>query len=523
MKFRVHSRHHLLLVGIWLLALPMLMAVAADEKSEKKSPVDSSKASSKESAAPHDADVDRKADEEYFELYKSLADTIDQVERNYVKPIDRRELMEAAINGILTKLDPYSSYIDSTKIGSFRTDVEHEFGGIGIQVTLDENGQLKVSSPLVGSPAYKAGVLAGDKIVKIEGESTSGISLEQAVKRLKGEAGTSVSFTVEHPLSGKTETFSIQREMVHVDSVMGDARKPDDSWEFMLDPKQRIGYIRISMFSRDTAADLKQALEKLQKEKMRGLILDLRFNPGGLLTTAIDVCKMFIDEGRIVSIQGRNTPQQVWDATEKGEFDNFPIAILVNRYSASASEIVSACLQDHHRAVIIGERTFGKGSVQNLIELEDGKSALKLTTATYTRPNGHNIHRFPDAKDTDEWGVKPDEGKEVKLDEVETSMLMADRRRHEVVLGKSNDKQSDQTLADANAANSTQSAANSGAAAEQKPAVNSDHAAAASGKAAAADSAAKQKPSTANRGSNFVDRQLQKAIDYLTTELGHAS
>src|SRR5262249_46349963 len=162
------------------------------------------------------------------------------------------------------------------------------------------------------------------------------------------------------------------------------------------------------------AADLKQALDKLQQQNMRALILDLRFNPGGLLTSAVDVCNLFIKEGRIVSTTGRNTVERVWDATGSTKFGTFPMVVLVNQYSASAAEIVSACLQDHHRAVVIGERTWGKGSVQNVIELEDGKSALKLTTATYTRPNGHNIHRFPDAKETDEWGVKPDDGMEVK-------------------------------------------------------------------------------------------------------------
>src|SRR5262249_35835966 len=246
--------------------------------------------------------------------------------------------------------------------------------------------------------------------------------------------------------TGEIETFTLDREIVHVDTVMGDTRKPDDSWNFMLDPEKRIGYIRLASFSRDTVGDLRKALEELQRLKMRGLVLDLRFNTGGLLTSAVEVCNMFISEGRIVSTKGRNTQEKVWDAVKGGQFEGFPIAILVNHYSASASEIVSACLQDHHRAIVVGDRTWGKGSVQNVIELEDGKSALKLTTATYTRPNGHNIHRFPDAKDSDEWGVKPDPGMEVRLDDAEMNMLLADRYQRDMVSGKAHEKKSDTSL-----------------------------------------------------------------------------
>ncbi len=382
---------------------------------------------------------DRQAADDDYELYRSLADTLDQVERNYVKPVDHRELMEAAIKGIVSKLDPYSSYIPPTELSNFRTSVESQFGGIGIQITMDE-GQLKVTSPLVGTPAYRAGVQAGDRILKINGESTHGLSLDDAVGRLKGDAGTSVELAVQHQFGGKTETFKLTRELVHVDTVLGDKRKPDDSWNFMLDPQKRIGYIRVTAFSRDTATDLRKALEELQAEKVRGLILDLRFDPGGLLTSAVEVCNLFISEGRIVSTKGRNTPERVWDAVKGESFEDFPMVVLVNHYSASASEIVAACLQDHHRAAIVGERTWGKGSVQNVIELEDGKSALKLTTASYTRPNGHKIHRFPDDTEADEWGVKPDDGLEVKLTNSQLAEMVGRRRQRDVVEGKHHDE-----------------------------------------------------------------------------------
>ena len=373
--------------------------------------------------------------DDYYELYKVLVDTMDQVERNYVKEVDRRELVEAAIRGVLEKLDPYSSYIPPEEIDRFRSNVESEFGGIGIQVSV-EGGQLTIISPLVGTPGYRAGLLAGDRIIEIEGKATDNISLDDAVHRLKGPVGTSVTMTVMHPGQTSKATVTVKREQIHVDTVLGDHRKGDDSWDFMLKPDEKLGYVRITGFSRETGKELKRALEDLQKGQMRGLVLDLRFNPGGLLSAAIEVSDLFIATGRIVSTKGRASPERVWDAKKEGTFEGFPMVVLVNHYSASASEIVAACLQDHGRAVVLGERTWGKGSVQNVIELEDGHSALKLTTAGYRRPNGKNIHRFEDAKDQDEWGVVPDKGHELKLSEAEMLALVQERRRRDVVQGK---------------------------------------------------------------------------------------
>ena len=333
--------------------------------------------------------------DDYYELYKLLADTVDQVDRNYVKEVDRRELIEAAIRGMMSKLDPYSAYIGPEELAQFRSSVDNEFGGIGIHVSVDD-GDLKVLSPIYGTPAYRAGIQAGDRIVEIEGKSTDGIQPDDAIRWMKGAEGTKVSITVVHAGKTKREKFTLTRERVHVETVLGDRRKADDHWEFMYDEKSRIGYIRISAFSQETAKELRAALEDLKQRKVRGLVLDLRFNPGGLLRSAIEVSNLFISSGRIVSTKGRNTPERVWDAHGSAVFEGFPMVILVNHYSASASEIVSACLQDHKRAVVMGERTWGKGSVQNIIELENGRSALKLTTAAYKRPSGKNIHRFPE-------------------------------------------------------------------------------------------------------------------------------
>ncbi len=325
--------------GAWLCVLIVVVVPAggilAEEAADPASP------------PPKAAEKDQPADD--YELQRLLVDTLDQIERNYVKDISRRELVEAAIQGILTKLDPYSSYIGPKEMDEFRTSVESEFGGIGIQVAV-EGDQLKVISPLAGTPAYRAGVLAGDTILEIDGKSTEGMAIEDAVRMLKGPEGTEVTLTVVHPGRSKPEKITLTREMIHVETVLGEHRKPDDSWDYLLDADQRIGYIRVTGFSRDTAKDLRAALDELKQAGMKGLVLDLRFNPGGLLTSAIEVSDMFVAEGRIVSTTGRNTPERTWNAHKEGTLDGFPMAVLVNRFSASASEIVAGCLQDHGRA-----------------------------------------------------------------------------------------------------------------------------------------------------------------------------
>lgn len=367
-----------------------------------------------------------------YDLYKLLIDSIDQVQRNYITEVDRRELIESAIRGVLSSLDPYSTYINSEELQRFRDGIESEFGGIGVQIDADA-GQLKILSPIHGTPAYRADLVAGDRILQIDGKSTDGLGIDEAVELLKGEEGTNVTLVIVHPGEDAARKVTITREKIHIDTVLGDGRKPDGSWDYTFKPREDIGYVRLVAFSRDTAGELRRVLTQLKKEKMRGLIIDLRFNPGGLLAAAIETSDLFISKGRIVSAEGRNSPERVWNAHEEGAFDGIPMAVLVNRYSASSSEIVAACLQDHRRAVVVGERTWGKGSVQNLIELADGRGALKLTTAGYRRPNGKNIHRFPNAKDNDEWGVTPDEGYRITLDGREMLELIRDRRNRDIL------------------------------------------------------------------------------------------
>lgn len=375
-------------------------------------------------------------EEELFESMRLLIDSFDQVDRFYVKEVSKRELVEAALRGMLDRLDPYSNYISPDDLARFNSQVEQEFGGIGIQVGLDSQNRLQVLTPLPGSPAYKAGIRAGDLIMQIEGETTHDFDLEKAVKRLKGKAGVPVKLGVVHLGGTAIEELTVMREMVHVSSVLGDRYKPDGTWEFMLNPEKKIGYVRLSSFSRDTVKELKQALTSLKEAGMKALVLDLRFNPGGLLSAATEVSDMFVDEGKIVSTKGRNTEEREWKAHKPDTFSGFPMVVLVNGYSASASEIVSACLQDNNRAVIVGDRTWGKGSVQNVIEMEQGKSALKLTTASYHRPNGKNIHRFPGAKEGDEWGVMPNDGYRVVLPIEELKKYDEYRRSRDVLTDK---------------------------------------------------------------------------------------
>jgi len=449
-------------------------------------------------------------EDDYYELYKLLVDTLDQVERNYVKDVSRRKLIEAAIKGVLNELDPYSAYIAPNDLDRFRTSVDGNFGGIGIQFAVD-HGRLKVLSPLVGTPAYRAGIMAGDLIVEINGKSTKGINVEEVARHLKGEAGTDVTLGVIHAGKSDMETIAITREIVRVDTVLGNRRKKDDHWDFLLDPDQRIGYVRVAAFSRDTARDLRTAIDQLGEESLRGLILDLRFNPGGLLSSAIEVSDLFVASGRIVSTEGKkpDVSERVWEAHKEGTLDEFAMVVLVNRYTASAAEIVSACLQDHKRAVVMGERTWGKGSVQNVIPLEGGQSALKLTTASYVRPSGHNIHRFPSADEDEEWGVMPDDGYELKLANQEMASLLRDRQQRDVVRPKQPEPA--ETDESTGPPQSPEGGADTAPSQESEPEEEDEPA-----------EDAEPESTSPLEASKFVDPQLRMAVDYLTAELARA-
>lgn len=382
-------------------------------------------------------------EQEYYELMQTFVETFEEIESNYVTEIDRKELMEAAIRGMLIKLDPYSNYISPEELTQFTESVEQEFGGVGIHVELDRaSREIVIVSPIPGTPAYQAGIRSGDRIIKIEDQTVAEFEvqkeIETAVKLLKGKPGEKVQVTIRRAMTkeeqqekeahseeteeaesdGSTQTLDIEltRAIIRVPTVLGDQYNKQGSWNFMLPGEEKIGYVRLTHFSRNTSEELRAAIEQLKKQGMKSLVMDLRNNPGGLLTSAVEICDMFIDSGKIVTTKGRNTREQVQRARRSTTLTDVPLSIIVNRFSASASEIVSACLQDHERAIVVGERSWGKGSVQNVIPVKDGKSALKLTTASYHRPSGKNIHRFPGAKPDEEWGVMPNDDYQVRFD-----------------------------------------------------------------------------------------------------------
>jgi carboxyl-terminal processing protease len=374
-----------------------------------------------------------KPKDEMLELYGLFVDAVEKVEANYVRPVSRRELLESALEGMLQNLDQHSSFINTSEWKQFRKQIEGKFGGIGIQVGVDpETSRLRVIAPMVGTPAYEAGILAGDQIMEIDGISTEGMGPDKAVDVLTGRPGTDVKLSVLHEGTEQAETVSITRAIIEVPSVLGDHRQPNDQWEFMIDKDKKIGYVRVSGFIQNTADELRKALDQLKEEGVKGLILDLRDNPGGLLSSAVEISDMFLSEGKIVSTEGRNTIPKEYRAQKDSPYEDLPMVVLINQNSASASEIVSAALQDDHRATVIGQRTYGKGSVQNILELEDGSSVLKLTVASYHRPNGDNIHRFRDSKSSDKWGVSPSPGMEVKLSPSEYIRWFVGRRERDM-------------------------------------------------------------------------------------------
>ncbi|MCA8997014.1 MAG: S41 family peptidase [Planctomycetaceae bacterium] len=384
--------------------------------------------------------------DEYYELMRVFVDTFEEIDKNYVNEVDKRRLVEAAVRGMLAELDPYSNYIGPNDIDVFTESISQEFGGVGIRVNYDRQRRaIEVMTPLPGSPAYEAGIHSGDFIVEIDGKPVKDFELDQeletAVELLRGKPGEEVELGYLRGESKDIARVKLKRDIIQLETVLGYSYDDTGKWDLMLDDEQKIGYIRLTQFTKRSPAEVREALKNLRKDGMKGLILDLRTNPGGLLQAAVDISDMFIEEGVIVSTEGRNSPSRTWSAKRFGTFTGFPMAVLINNYSASASEIVSACLQDHDRAVVIGERSWGKGSVQDVIDLEGGKSALKLTTASYHRPSGKNIHRFPNSKEDDEWGVMPNDGFVIDFTPQETLEYQRDRRERDV-LGRTEEYQS---------------------------------------------------------------------------------
>ncbi|MDF1591839.1 MAG: S41 family peptidase [Desulfobacterales bacterium] len=318
--------------------------------------------------------------EETYKGLKLFSDVIELIEKNYVDPVETKDLIQKAIQGMVHSLDPHSSFMPPEAFEELKVDTKGEFGGIGIVITI-QKGVLTVISPIEGTPAYKAGVMAGDRIIKVDGEPTQDLMLWQAVKMMRGTKGTAVVITVVREGTPKPIDFTLVRDIIPIESVKSVVLKPG------------YGYVRISNFQENTSADLENMLKALESKDggLKGLVLDLRDNPGGLLDQAIEVSDVFLESGEIVSIKGRlKRHTKNYGAHPNKVKQNYPMVVLINGGSASASEIVAGALQDQKRALILGTTSFGKGSVQTVESLRDGYG-LKFTIARYYTPNGRSI------------------------------------------------------------------------------------------------------------------------------------
>ena len=324
------------------------------------------------------------------DIYKKIdlfSEVLEKIKEDYVEDVNQAEVMDAAINGVLQSLDPYSAYMDPKTFDNMETDTKGEFGGLGIEVGM-EAGVVKVISPIDGTPASRAGIKAGDYIVQIDGMQVQGKTLFEAVELMRGPVGSPIEITIRRKGQKKSIVFKIIREIIKITSVS--ARVIDNN----------IGYLRLTSFNQNSSEQLKKKINEIKtKNKIKGFILDLRNNPGGLLTQAIQISDFFLNDGEIVSTRGRlKKENRKWFAKKGDQIDGKHLIILINYGSASASEIVAGALKDHKRAILVGENTYGKGSVQSIIPLKN-KGAIRLTISKYYLPSGKSISEI---------GVTPD-------------------------------------------------------------------------------------------------------------------
>ncbi|MDX1804256.1 MAG: S41 family peptidase [Alcanivorax sp.] len=352
---------------------------------------------------------------------RAFAEVMERIHSSYIEKVDDRQLLESAIRGMLYELDPHSNYLTPDQFKDLQVTTTGEFGGVGIEVTM-ENGFIKVVTPVDGSPAGKAGIKSGDLILKIDDTFVKGLTLNEAVELMRGKIGSRIRLLVLREGDEKPHEVTLKRERIQIHSVSARLLQPG------------MGYLRISQFQNNTGDDARKALKQLQaKGELKGLILDLRNNPGGVLNGAVEVSDLFLDKGLVVYTQGRDpSSRNDFNATPGDMLNGAPLVVLVNGGTASASEIVSGALQDHSRAIIVGSRTFGKGSVQTVLPLS-GNRALKLTTARYYTPKGRSIQAE---------GITPDIPVEVTKVEVrhDQQLREADLPRH---LNNENGKQDD--------------------------------------------------------------------------------
>lgn len=367
----------------------------------------------------------------------TLTHAMDLVSNRFIEEVEPRALFEGAMNGMVRQLDAYSGYTGPGEFHQFQQQMDGELSGVGIVVEPDESaGRLTVLDAKFGKPAYLAGLRAGDSIIAIDGKPLSKDTLKDAVTSIRGRAGTKVLLRVQH-VGGEQRDHSLERTTIPVESILGDLRGKQGEWIFRLHHHPRLGYIRVVNFGERTAEEFCAALATFRPpaKPIDGLILDLRYNPGGLLTAATAICDSLLNEALIVTTRGRHDVLMDEHRAHDG-VDlplEIPIVVLVDRLSASASEIVAACLQDHNRAVVAGQRTWGKGTVQNVILLEGATSALRLTVGSYRRPSGQEIHKWKQATDSDDWGVRPDPGLEVPLTNHQNDLILLARRKRDLL------------------------------------------------------------------------------------------
>ncbi|MEY2962311.1 MAG: S41 family peptidase [Pelagibacteraceae bacterium] len=322
-----------------------------------------------------------KSTNELYEKIDLFSEVLETIKQEYVDEIDQAEVMDSAINGVLQSLDPYSAYMSPKSFEGMQTDTKGEFGGLGIEIGM-ESGVVKVIAPIDDTPAAKAGIKAGDYIVRINNEQVQGKSLTEAVELMRGPVGTEINLTVRRRNEKKALEFKIKRAVIEVKSV--EAK--------IIGDEKEIGYLRLKSFNENSDKQLLSYINNFEKNsKLNGYILDLRNNPGGLLTQAINITDFFLDDGEIVSTKGRKINETRRFFSRKGdEISGKPLIVIINQGSASASEIVSGALKDHKRAIILGEHTYGKGSVQSIIPLKNG-GGIRLTISKYYLPSGKSI------------------------------------------------------------------------------------------------------------------------------------
>ncbi|MGN6726049.1 MAG: S41 family peptidase [Tepidisphaeraceae bacterium] len=360
-----------------------------------------------------------------YRFVRTLVDIYRQVDTNYVEPVDDKKLQVASINGMLATLDPYTMYVPNDQQEAFNDALDGNFKGVGIRLSQDPDGQIEVVTPIDDSPAWKAGVLPGDVIVKVNGESIVGMRLEDIIPKIQGPSGSKVTLTIRRN-KAQVVDISMTREEFVVPQVKGFERNPDNSWSYWADREKKIAYIRLTQFTPDIGQQITGICQNLLKEGRKGLVFDLRFNPGGRLEEAVQLIDLFVKKGVIVSVKGRNRPEQVTNAKEEGTLPDFPMAVLVNEHSASASEVMAGSLKDNKRAVVVGARTYGKGSVQEVMPLDANAGELKMTVAYWYLPNGERVQRLKDAKT---WGVEPDYV--VPMDDQQQAKLIESQIRSE--------------------------------------------------------------------------------------------